>query len=80
MEEEKNILFVTIGNNELLSNKFLFNSIQDILINKNAFLCESFQKIINYMNSEKNSYDGMLFEIYKIKGNKFLIDYVRIIL
>ena len=32
------------------------------------------------MNSEKNSYDGMLFEIYKIKGNKFLIDYVRIIL
>jgi hypothetical protein len=78
LEEEKNILFVTIGNNELLSNKFLFNSIQDILINKNAFFCESFQKIINYMNSEKNSYDGMLFEIYKIKGNKFLIDYVRI--
>jgi hypothetical protein len=77
LEEEKNILFVTIGHNELLSNEFLFNSVQNILINKNAFFCESFQKIICYMNSEKNSYDGMLFEIYKISGNKFLIDYVR---
>ena len=31
------------------------------------------------MNSEKNSYDSMLFEIYKITGNQFLIDYVRTI-
>jgi hypothetical protein len=73
-------LFVTIGHNELQSNKFLFNSTQDVLIDKNSFFYESFQKIINYMNSEKNSYDSMLFEIYKITGNQFLIDYVRIIL
>ena len=32
--KKKFILFVTIAHNELLSNKFLFNSIQDILINK----------------------------------------------
>jgi hypothetical protein len=77
VQNQKNILFLTLGQNDLGSSKFIFDNSPGYLLGKNSFFNYSFQTIYQIMNKDKQ-YENILVEIYKITNNKFIIEYVRI--
>lgn len=76
IENEKNITFITLGESNLGTTKFLFGPSHGNLLNNNSFFNYSIQTILQTMSSNFK-YDNVLIEIYKIANEKFTVDYVR---
>ena len=79
INNQKNILFLTLGQNDLGSSKFLFGNLPKNLLGNDSFFNYSFQTICDIMNNNKQ-YENILVELFKITNNKFSIEYVRIII
>ena len=79
IQNQKNILFLTLGENELGSSTFLFGKSPKNLLGNDSFFNYSFQTICDIMNNNKQ-YENILVELFKITNNKFSIEYVRIII
>lgn len=76
IENEKNITFITLGESNLGTTKFLFGPSHGNLLNSNSFFNYSIQTILQTMGNNFK-YDNVLIEIYKIANEKFTVDYVR---
>lgn len=77
IENEKNVLFITFGENNLGATKFFLGSNQGNLLNNESFFSFAYQTILQTMN-KNYQYDNILIEIYKIANEKFIVDYVKI--
>ena len=77
IEQEKNIIFLSIGKNNLNSSNFIFGNNQYNLLGNDSLFNHSFKTIKQIMKGI--SYDKILLELYKIVNDKFVIDFKEII-
>jgi len=77
IEQEKNIIFLSIGKKNLNSSNFIFGNNQYNLLGNESLFNHSFKTIKQIMKGI--SYDKILLELYKIVNDKFVIDFKEII-
>ena len=77
IEQEKNIIFLSIGKKNLNSSNFIFGSNQYNLLGNDSLFNHSFKTIKQIMKGIP--YDKILLELYKIVNDKFEIDFKEII-
>lgn len=77
IDNNKNVLFITFGENNLGATKFFLGSNQGNLLNNESFFSFAYQTILKTM-SKNYQYDNFLIEIYKIANEKFIVDYVKL--
>ena len=77
IEQEKNIIFLSIGKKNLASSNFIFGNNQYNLIGNDSLFNHSFKTIKQIMKGI--SYDKILLELYKIVNDKFVVDFKEII-
>lgn len=76
IKNERNLLFLTLGETGLGMTKFLFGHSTGNLINKDSYFNYAYQQILKDMKTYF-PFDNILIEIYKISNEKFILDYVR---
>ena len=77
IEQEKNLLFLSIGKRNLISSNFIFGNNQNNLLGSDSLFNHSFKAIKQIM--KRISYDKILLELYKIVNDKFVVDFKEII-
>ena len=77
IEQEKNLLFLSIGKRDLISSNFIFGNNQNNLLGSDSLFNHSFKAIKQIM--KRISYDKILLELYKIVNDKFIVDFKEII-
>ena len=77
IEQEKNLLFLSIGKRDLISSNFIFGNNQNNLLGSDSLFNHSFKAIKQIM--KRISYDKILLELYKIVNDKFVVDFKEII-
>ena len=69
IEQEKNLLFLSIGKRNLISSNFIFGNNQNNLLGSDSLFNHSFKAIKQIM--KRISYDKILLELYKIVNDEF---------
>ena len=77
IEQEKNLLFLTIGKRDLISSNFIFGNNQNNLLGSDSLFNHSFKAIKQIM--KRISYDKILLELYKIVNDRYVVDFKEII-
>ena len=77
IEQEKNLIFLSIGKKNLNSSNFIFGNNQYNLIEQDSLFNHSFKAIKQIM--KRITYDKILLELYKIVNDKFVVDFKEII-
>ena len=77
IEQEKNLLFLSIGKRDLIASNFIFGNNQNNLLGSDSLFNHSFKAIKQIM--KRISYDKILLELYKIVNDKFVVDFKEII-
>ena len=77
IEQEKNIIFLSIGKKNLKSSNFIFGSNQYNLLGTDSLFNYTFKTIRQIMKGI--NYDKILLELYKIVNDKFVVDFKEII-
>ena len=77
IEQEKNLIFLSIGKKNLNSSNFIFGNNQYNLIGQDSLFNHSFKAIKQIM--KRITYDKILLELYKIVNDKFVVDFKEII-
>ena len=76
IEAEKNLVFMAIGQKNLGKSNFLFGTNQSMLLGYDSLFNYAFKALKEIMSKIK--YDKILFELYKITNDKFIIDFKEI--
>ena len=77
IEQEKNIIFLSIGKKNLNSSNFIFGNNKYNLLGTDSLFNYTFKTIKQIMKGI--NYDKILFELYKIVNDKFVVDFKEII-
>ena len=77
IEQEKNLIFLSIGKKNLNSSNFIFGSNNYNLLGADSLFNYTFKTIKQIMKGI--NYDKILFELYKIVNDKFVVDFKEII-
>ena len=77
IEQEKNLIFLSIGKKNLNSSNFIFGNNQYNLLGTDSLFNHSFKAIKQIM--KRITYDKILLELYKIVNDKFVVDFKEII-
>ena len=77
IEQEKNLIFLSIGKKNLNSSNFIFGNNQNNLLGQDSLFNHSFKAIKQIM--KRITYDKILLELYKIVNDKFVVDFKEII-
>ena len=77
IEQEKNLIFLSIGKKNLNSSNFIFGNNQYNLLGQDSLFNHSFKAIKQIM--KRITYDKILLELYKIVNDKFVVDFKEII-
>ena len=77
IEQEKNLIFLSIGKKNLNSSNFIFGNNQYNLLGTDSLFNHSFKAIKQIM--KRITYDKILLELHKIVNDKFVVDFKEII-
>ena len=77
IEQEKNLIFLSIGKKNLNSSNFIFGNNQYNFLGTDSLFNHSFKAIKQIM--KRITYDKILLELYKIVNDKFVVDFKEII-